>query len=235
MTDRFRTRLSEYLDGELAPEEVTLLERHLAECPDCRDTVQDLKAVVATAQGLEPRLPPEDLWPGIAAEIANLPASAVEPSADTTVRPLSHRLRERRYTLSIPQLAAAAVALIGLSAGSAWIVGSSGASGSPLAADAPQAAAAFTAAGSGTDGASGYAKAIEDLQAALFHGEGAMDSVTVGKIKHSLLTIDRAIADALRALEEDAADPYVRQHLAEAQRKKVRFLRQAVSLQASRT
>jgi hypothetical protein len=227
MTDRFHTRLSEYLDGQLEPEEVTLMERHLAECQNCRATLDDLQAVVTRARALEPKLPPEDLWPGIAAAIAT-PALAEE-------KPLRLRLRERRFTLSIPQLAAAAVALIGLSAGSAWLVGSSGHSGSPLAADAPPSAAAFTAADPGTEGTSGYGKAIEDLQTALFHGEGALDSVTVAKLKHSLLTIDRAIADAQRVLQEDAADPYVRQHLAEAQRKKVRFLRQAVSLQVART
>ena len=42
--DRWMDRLSEYLDGELTPEERRELEAHLAECASCRTTLEELRA-----------------------------------------------------------------------------------------------------------------------------------------------------------------------------------------------
>ena len=67
--DRFRDRLSEYLDGGLGPEEETLVERHLASCEDCTRTLEELEAVVERAGRAGAREPGGDLWPGIAARI----------------------------------------------------------------------------------------------------------------------------------------------------------------------
>ena len=50
--DRWMDRLSEYLDGELAPEERRELEAHLARCATCKRTLEDLRAVVARAAAL---------------------------------------------------------------------------------------------------------------------------------------------------------------------------------------
>ena len=64
--DRWMDRLSEYLDGELAPEERRELEAHLARCATCKRTLEDLRAVVARAAALEDRPPAADLWPAVA-------------------------------------------------------------------------------------------------------------------------------------------------------------------------
>jgi anti-sigma factor (TIGR02949 family) len=45
--------LSEYVDGELDPELCAELERHLAECPNCRIVVNTLKKTVELYHNLE--------------------------------------------------------------------------------------------------------------------------------------------------------------------------------------
>src|SRR5690348_18278932 len=99
MKDQWTDRLSEYVDGELTPAERTALEAHLAACGACRETLEELRRVVARAQTLDDRPPTADLWPGIARHIGGV-RLADRPS----------RAR-RRFTCTVPQLAAASVAL----------------------------------------------------------------------------------------------------------------------------
>jgi anti-sigma factor RsiW len=48
-------RMSDYLDGELTPENRTRMERHLGECQDCRRLLAGLRRIV---QGLHFLPPP---------------------------------------------------------------------------------------------------------------------------------------------------------------------------------
>ncbi|HEX6884104.1 MAG TPA: zf-HC2 domain-containing protein [Planctomycetota bacterium] len=68
--DPWQDRLSEYLDGELAPGEHAALERHLEGCAACRATLAELRAVVAAARALGARAPERDLWPELAGQLA---------------------------------------------------------------------------------------------------------------------------------------------------------------------
>lgn len=233
MSDAFERQLSDYLDGALPPEKAAAVKEHLGTCASCARTVAELRQVMASARELGDRQPPHDLWPGIAARIAD---SASSPGA-VQHRPASTEpgWRRRRFALSIPQLAAAAVVIMAVSAGGMALIDGAG-SGGGLVADpggGPVPIASLTSTGN-TD-ANGYGQAIAELQEAVFRGEGKLDSLTVRKLVANLETIDRAIADARRALETDDSDPYLRHHLAEAQRQKVRFLRQTAALVATRT
>ncbi len=222
MSDRFTDRLSEYLDGELSPADARLVERHLESCPPCASALDELKAVVARAAALEERAPADDLWPGIAERIAEAEPPAVVP------------IRKRRIALSIPQLAAAGVALAALSGAAAWLASgtASGRTGGPVAdvgsAGAGTTGAALVSAGAEPTAAERYAHAIQQLEAALFDTASPLSPATAAKIRRSLVTIDRAIEDARQALEEAPGDPYVRQHLAATMRQKADFLRQTV-------
>src|SRR5918997_3813637 len=112
MNDRWMERLSEYLDDELAPGERAAIESHLETCCDCSAVLSDLRRVVDRARHLDDRPPRRDLWPGIAQRIGATPA-----------RP---RVIGRRWSFSVPQLAAAAVALMTLSGGTVWLIQSPG-------------------------------------------------------------------------------------------------------------
>jgi anti-sigma factor RsiW len=70
MHDPWMDRLSEYLDGDLAPEEARALEEHLVGCDACTATMAELRAVVARVNELADTEPAHDLWAGIAAAIA---------------------------------------------------------------------------------------------------------------------------------------------------------------------
>ncbi|HSE67134.1 MAG TPA: zf-HC2 domain-containing protein, partial [Gemmatimonadales bacterium] len=108
-------RLSDYLDGSLSPSEREEVEQHLAECEECSNTLADLRSVVARVQALNDRPPAGDLWPGIAAFIGE----------GELVRPIK---RSRRVVFTLPQLLAAAIALMLLSAGGvAWFLRGHGA------------------------------------------------------------------------------------------------------------
>ena len=75
-----------------------------------------------------------------------------------------------------------------------------------------------------------YAAAVADLERVLAEGRGKLDSTTVKIIEKNLAAIDRAIAEAQRALDADSGNLYLNTHLAETMRRKLDLLRQAAAL-----
>src|SRR5881628_484133 len=102
MHEEWTDKLSEYLDNELSPREREAVESHLRGCAECAAVLDDLTRVVERAQSLDRRPPRADLWDGIAARIETRGAAP------------------GRVSFTLPQLAAAAVVLIAVSAGIAW-------------------------------------------------------------------------------------------------------------------
>jgi len=220
MSDNWTNRLSEYLDGDLPASERPALEVHLQGCGDCRATLQQLRRVVARAQGLDDSPPAADLWPAIAQHMG--------------VVSLDARRARRRLSFTVPQLAAAAVALVLLSGGSAWLA-LRGRSTGPT----PQQAVmdrnpVITTAGT-YEANPRYAAAVADLERVLARGRSRLDTATVRVIEKNLGIIDRAIRDAQSALAADPANSYLNQHLAQEMRRKLELLRQAATLTGTRT
>ncbi|MGH9314443.1 MAG: zf-HC2 domain-containing protein [Vicinamibacterales bacterium] len=205
--DQWTDRLSEYLDDELDARERRELEAHLKTCESCRATLDELGAVVSRAQAMTDRAPDADLWPGIAERVAAARAS-------------------RRYTLSMPQLAAAGIALMVLSGGAVWMARRQATEppatqaaiiGDPTAvpvnlADAP------------------YDQAVADLQGALEAGRSRLDPATIKVLEDSLASIDQAIDQSQRALAADPANTYLYSHLAAARQRKLALLRRVSAL-----
>ena len=218
-SDQWTARLSEYIDGELAPTEHATLERHLSECDECRETVTQLRRVRSRAGVLEDRPPLVDLWPGIAERIG-VQAGAGQVSA-----------RRRRWMFSMPQLAAAGMALFLAGAGGMWMVlgGNAGDATSRAAAAAPAVSAAPES-GQRFAGLIGYDAAVADLERVLAENRGLMDSTLVQILEESLMIIDRAIARAQDALAGDPGDAYLNNHLAATMRRKLALLRQAAEI-----
>ncbi len=242
MTDQWTDRLSEYLDDELSPEERTAVEAHLRHCAACGAVLADLKRIVVRAQGLQDRLPARDLWPAIAARISASPATVDRDEAlaiDTR--------RRRRWSFSLPELAAAGIALMALSGGAAWLlhpVASTGVVASTPAAEpgvtpgltpelAPSGSFRVGLTPSRRAAGQSYAAAVADLEGVLTAGRGRLDSNTVRVIERNLATIDSAIVQAQRAVAADSANAYLNSHLAETMRRKLELLRQAAALVTS--
>jgi anti-sigma factor RsiW len=222
MTDPWTDRLSEYLDGELPAEERTALESHLRHCVACGAALADLKRIVRRAGALDDRPPERDLWPGIAARIG-VPA-AVDKVAETR---LASRT-PRRWAFSLPQLAAAGIALMALSGAAAWLLHPAGTA--MVLTHQPAPVVVPVAAGSARPAERSYDVAVAELQQVLAQNRGRLDTTTVRVIEQNLATIDRAIAQAQRALAADSANIYLNSHLAETMRRKLELLRQAAAL-----
>src|SRR5262245_6046027 len=107
MSDKWTDRLSEYLDGDLDAVERVALEAHLPGCAECSTVLAELRAVTSRAHALDDRPPSHDLWPGVAALIGAGPQVAAQKP-----EPRGKVLMFRRFTFSVPQLAAAALALM---------------------------------------------------------------------------------------------------------------------------
>jgi hypothetical protein len=225
MSDQWMDRLSEYLDDELTDGERIALEAHLQGCGECAAVLADLRQVTARARRLENRAPTNDLWPSIARRIG---ANASE----TPPVNLASRKAARRWSFSLPQLAAAGIALMTVSGGTVWLLRGpvpqdeapviAGPSGTPPAVNA----------GSTTGGIANQsiATAVSDLEQVLQRGRGQLDTTTVRVIEQNLAAIDRAIAQAQQALNTDPANLYLNTHLAETMRRKLDLLRQAAAL-----
>ena len=210
MSDQWTDRLSEYLDGELAGADRVALEAHLERCGDCAETLAGLRRVIMRARSLEDRPPAADLWAGVAERIGAAP-------------------RHRGFTFTLPQLLAAGVALAVLSASGAWLLHPEPQGVALQAAPAAPARVPVTAVGAGTASRS-YDAAVDDLEQILAEGRGRLDTATVRVLEENLALIDRAIAQARRAVAADSANLYLNTHLAETMRRKIDLLRQAAAL-----
>ncbi|UCC84207.1 MAG: zf-HC2 domain-containing protein [Gemmatimonadota bacterium] len=225
MSDRWSDRLSEYLDGELNASERRELEAHLTECEECAATLEQLRRVVERAKALDDKPPATDLWSGIAERVGATPGQDQVADLEARRRSGAVRLRQRRLTFSLPQLAAASIALMVLSAGTAWMVSRSGGIGERLPSEGvvqPAPTARFTA--------SSYDAAIAELERIIDQSRDRLDTATVRVIAENLMIINQAIVQAQRALAQDPASEYLNEHLAATKRQKLDFLMRAAEM-----
>jgi len=221
MTDRWMDRLSEYLDGDLAPGERAALEAHLPGCAPCRAALDDLRHVVARAHALVDRPVGTELWGGIATRIGASGAPVVD---------LAARRARPRITLSLPQLAAAAVLLVAVGAGAASLTLRPPSPAPP--AVAVTAAPGVRAIPAGLPGKAeqSFDTAVRELEQALAAGRSRLSPKTVTILERNLARIDVAIEEARAALEADPANAYLNAHLANTMQQKLLLLQQANAL-----
>ena len=247
MSDVWTDRLSDYLDGELGERERRELERHLEGCAECEATLAELRSVVGEARALSHEPPEVDLWPAIAARIGA--GGRAVPRA----RRGAARWHEWRFSLSLTQAVTASLVIVLLSGGTVWLAvggrsraallagagsppvpvapGTHGAGGGP--ASLPPASpieaggdrGAVTASAAGVDPR--YDATIAELQRILAAERSRLDPATVRVLERNLTVIDRAVAEARRAVEADPSNFYLRDHLARTMRRKADLLRQA--------
>ena len=223
MSDRWTESISEYLDGGLETAERRLFEAHAAECAECAKALEDLRLITSRARALPLEGPEADLWPGIEARIQG---------AGPVARPMPVARRggfaARRFSFSIPQLAAACLALAVLSGGAVWY--GLHLSPSRVAGIFADRSASRMAPASQSVPDHVAIQDVEELGRVLAAGREKLDPATVRSLEESLLIIDVAIRQAKRALDADPNNPYVRAHLDDTMRRKVEFLRRATML-----
>lgn len=231
MTDTWTGRLSEYLDGELTAAERQRLEAHLRECGACAQTLDELRAVTDRARGLEDRPPAQDLWSGI---VTHIHADTRRAAPAVGLGEQVPAWRARRFSVSLPQLLAAGIALMLVSAAGVWLglsVRSPAAAPVTVAPPAPGVSPAVAVDFAIPE----YHLAVTELERALAERRSELDPATLEVLERSLATIDQAIAEARSALAEDPSNRYINAHLAYALRRKLELLRRAATIAGATT
>jgi anti-sigma factor RsiW len=223
-------RMHDLLDGVGPPDEAERDEAHLEACSPCRTEYERLEALVAELHALpsEARAP-EGLWTGVEARIGAASGDAGEvlpfPGAAS---------RRRRLSFTVPQLAAAAVLVALLSAGSVWMALSGRPGPAPMA-TAPALGEQGAAARMAASGEVAYDAALMELEDLVARNRDRMAPETRDALDRSLATIDAAMEDIRRALAQDPNSELLARLLINQQRSKLRVLGQAATAVQARS
>jgi hypothetical protein len=238
MTDRWNESLSDYLDGELTPEDRREVALHLESCTECAEALRELEQVMERARALPDMAPPNDLWPAIEARLVERKAVAgaavAEPVAakprSAPARPaLARKPPHRVVSFTWPQLIAAGLAVALLSFAAFWL-GTRGDQRIARGHVSPPATSGEPTRLAARPDAPPTEQAIAELRKALANGREHLDPATVKVLEQNLSTIDRSIREARAALDADPGNPYLRRHLQETMTSKVNLIRQATFL-----
>jgi len=212
-----RLLLDDLLDGTIAGDRRRALEAHLAGCEACRSEAEGLRALLAGAAALPESVEPaRDLWPGIAARIAEGNVVAGEFG----------RARRR-----LP-LAAAAAALVAATALVTALAVRSGRSPHAAAVPAAGSPGAVPAAFALGDARGAYEAARRQLLAALDARRGSLSPATLKVVDENLRVIERAVAEMEDALAHDPGNRELPALIASAYRQEIDVLRVAAGIPA---
>ena len=222
--DAFTDRLSDYLDGELPPADRLIVEQHLTTCESCRSTVSELRAVVARAQAMTDSGPATDLWPGVAERISAGRRPVVH------LRPQTRRRFSFTVSFTLPQLAAAILAVAVLSTAMIWLarLGGERTDFPPVDARTGQQDLAEIRPANFADSA--YDEAIADLQQTLEAQRSRLDPETVRVIEDSLRSRAPALVQSPQARGAVPANVYLIKKKADAKKRKLALLRRVTAL-----
>jgi len=231
-------RMHDLLDDLVPEDEVAAAHAHLDACAACRAERDRLARVVAELRALpgEAR-PPRDLWLGIESRLEMGSAVPAAAGADVISLPAAAKKRDarRRLSLTVPQLAAAAVLVALLSGGTMWmaLTGRSADVAPPLATQPEEGlgpAARMAAAGDAA-----YESAVVELEELVQANRDLMAPETAQALDESLRTIDEALAAIRDAIRKDPNSELLARLLVNQQRSKLRVLRQAATAVQARS
>lgn len=201
------TRLDEWVDGTLSAAERREMERHLADCADCRRAEAELRELLERVASLPRSIEPaHDLWPGILDGI-------------TRQRVARPDFGGRSLRSWAPLLAAAALLLVIASSGLTMLFLN-------RAPDAPAAEGIRTVAWREFQAAEReYERVTDELLAVLDTRRNELSPETIEIVETNLELIDQAIRESRAALERDPSNAGLAATLSDIYRKRVDFLR----------
>ena len=211
----FTSRIDEYLDDQLRPENAEAFRNHLTRCPTCAEEAEAVEDLRRRAARLPRSLdPPQDLWPEIATRIA----------AERVVR---GRFGWRAL------MAAAAVALIAGSVVTAYLVGRSHVGTTvenrQIIENDPS---EIVLASFQELGVADYLVTRSRLFGALEVRSDDLSPETLEVLIANLKVIDDAMEKIAEALEEEPNNEFLMKQLAAAYRRQINLLETAVRLPA---
>jgi hypothetical protein len=214
--------VGDLLDGTLSDTDRARFDAHANGCAACRALVRDLTQLRDEAAALPTLTPSRDLWSGIEARL------------ETPVVALSEHRRGLAARWTTRQVAAAAAALVAVTAGGTWMAATrtvDATSGTTVASTngvrAPRAELVSVAA---EQGIATYEGEIAKLRDVLSTRRSELDSATVAILEKNLTLIDQAIAESHAALKADPASTFLAGRLNRAYGTKLELLRSAAML-----
>jgi anti-sigma factor RsiW len=233
--------ITDYVDETLAASQRENVERHLAECRDCRHLLDDFREIRRVAATLDERQPPARAWArlerAIKIEQEHLQDAGRQKRDSRGVNPLrSSRSAFRQW---IGFAAAAAVLVIATVAGLRYLMTTPSRPASPATAASTPASpddAARTQASAAAVEAElraaeeHYDKAIKGLEQIASAEQGALDANTAATLQKNLAVIDQAINESRAAVTAQPSSEPARESLLESFRSKLALLQDTVAL-----
>jgi anti-sigma factor RsiW len=234
MHTTYRESIQELIDGTIGAIRRAELERHLAECAECRSFLADMESIHNLAVSLDPLEPPDGVWLQVAGRLRQEGRIQAPPAPAPSRAP--------RY--AILAIAASLVLAVGVAIG--LLVTQYRTPSAP----APTAATPGAPAGTTTDAVDvesveaefrlaeqHYQNAIAKLeqaarldQAASGGGENVLDPQTAAMLQKNLQVIDQAIAESRAALRSEPLSASARDSLFDALKRKVALLQDTIAL-----
>lgn len=208
--------LHELVDGTLAPDDRRRVERHVADCVSCTAAVRRIESLVQRARALSREAePPAEAWEAVRLAIAG--------------RPSVGREAPPRRNSNWIRLAAAAAALVVITAGTTLWLSDDGDTSRPNVVQSGDTPAPASLAGFAPVEAR-YVLAVSALRSTLDERREQLDPATIATVEQSLAVIDSAIAEARAALAADPANATLTRLLSSSYEQKVELLRRASEL-----
>jgi anti-sigma factor RsiW len=229
----YRESIQELIDGTIGAIRRAELERHLAECAECRSFLADMEAIRQTAGALDPLEPPDGVWLQIAGRLRQ--EGRVQP-------PPARPQRSPRYAMLA--IAATLVLAVGGSTVALLTRYRSNTAAPPTAATT---AATPPSGNANADLAvesveaefrlaeQHYQNAIAKLEQAARLDQAArdgntLDAQTAAMLQKNLQVIDQAIAESREAVRSEPLSAAARDSLFDALRRKVALLQDTIAL-----
>jgi hypothetical protein len=232
----YRESMHELVDGTIGAIRRAELERHLADCVECRAFLADMKTIRDTAGSLEPLAPPDGVWLQIAGRLRQEGRVALPPA-----RPAAPTRHVALLAIAASLLLAVGTAIVMLlpeyrsnNPGTGVVAINTGAppeGNGSAEVDVQSVEAEFRLA------EQHYQNAITKLeQAARLEQPSAqpdrnvLDAQTAAMLQKNLQVIDQAIAESRSALRNEPMSAPARDSLFDALRRKVALLQDTIAL-----
>lgn len=236
LDERAFALVSDYVDGELEPEQARELEEELARSPAMRSLLEDLRALRSQTSELSRSVAPtRDLWPSIERQVQRRGGGEDETGEPGWLRRLAAWMLRPAPGLAVA--GAAAVTAFVLLRGDAGVPAPTSPWTRAPAREASELAdveppRAFRAV---LPHESEYVAALELLSDAYALQRDRLETTTLAVFDESLGTLDAAIESSRGALLADPESEDLRMALDHVYREKIELLRAATELQESMT
>jgi hypothetical protein len=212
------SRLTLFVDGELAAADRAAVAAHLDTCAACRGVARDLERLRRAAGALGPVAPPDHLWLEVAGQIGKPGPRGWARRAATDPR------------VALRQWVGLAAMLVVVTLGAYVILHTTRVDPASTPGNAAAAGSVQAVTEELTTAMRHYENAITQLEALAKNDDRAIDPVVAATLQQNIQTIDGAIAESRSALGQNPDSAPARESLFEALKNKVGVLQATVNL-----